>query len=162
MPSHEDFMRRAIELSRKKLKLGERPFGAIVVRNGEIVGEGSSQQVSTNDPTAHAEITAIRNAARALGANDLSDCDIYTSCEPCPMCATMIWYTGIKTTYYANVRGDFRALGRDTESVVEQVRLPMEQRARPHIRLLADEAKRVLDDWQKTPEFEKVMQVRRP
>jgi guanine deaminase len=149
-------MRRAIALSRKKLTLGERPFGSVVVHDGEIIGEGSAQQASTNDPTAHAEITAIRNAARALGSNDLRDCVIYTSCEPCPMCTAVIWYTGIKATYYANVRTDFNALGRDTGSVLDEVRRPIEERTRPHIRLLADEAKRVLDDWQKMPVFAKV------
>ena len=148
MPTHEDFMRRAIALSRRKLALGERPFGAVVVRDGQIIGEGSAQQVSTNDPTAHAEITAIRQAAHALGTNDLSGCTIYTSCEPCPMCTAVIWYTGIDATYYANVRTDFNMSGRDTASVVEQTCAPLDRRKRPHIRLLAAEAYQVLEDWQ--------------
>jgi guanine deaminase len=154
--THEDFMRRAIALSRKKLVLGERPFGCVIVRHGEVVGEGSAQQHSTNDPTAHAEITAIRNAARALGTNDLSECTLYTSCEPCPMCTAAIWYTGIAATYYGNVRTDFNSTGRDTGSVLEQTCLPMEKRARRHVRLLAGEAKQVIDDWQKMPEFARV------
>lgn len=161
MGSPHEYMRRAIELSRKKmLAYGERPFGAVIVKDDEIVGEGSAEQLSTNDPTAHAEIVAIRAAAKRLGANDLSECELYTSCEPCPMCAAAIWYTGIRKVYYGNVRTDFQALGRDTGSVVEQVCLPIEQRARPHERFLGDEAKAVLDEWRTLPQFEAAMQRR--
>jgi guanine deaminase len=158
MSTPEDFMRRAIELSRRKLADGERPFGAVIVRNGEIIAEGSAQQLSTNDPTAHAEIVVIRAAAKARGTNDLSDCDLYTSCEPCPMCTGAIWYARLRKVYYANVTADFAALGRTTQqTAVEEARLPIEQRPR-YERLLAGEAQKVLDDWKKSPEFAAAMQ----
>jgi guanine deaminase len=158
MQKSEEFMRRAIELSRQKLVDGERPFGAVIVRGSEIIAEGSAQQLSTNDPTAHAEIVAIRAAAKALGTNDLSECDLYTSCEPCPMCAGAIWYGRLRKTYYANVTADFEALGRTTQrAAAEETAAPITQRPR-YERLLASEARKVLDDWQKTAEFTAAMQ----
>jgi guanine deaminase len=158
MSTPEDFMRRAIELSRRKLADGERPFGAVIVRNAEILAEGSAQQLSTNDPTAHAEIVAIRAAANALGTNDLSECDLYTSCEPCPMCTGAIWYGRLRKTYYANVTADFEALGRTTQrTAADDAVLPIEQRPR-YERLLAGEARQVLEDWKKSPEFTAAMQ----
>lgn len=157
----KDFMRRAIELSRREmLAKGERPFGSVVVKGDEIVGEGCADQLSTNDPTGHAEMNAIRAAAKRLQSNDLSECEIYTSCEPCPMCTAAIWYTGIRTTYYANLRTDFAVLGRDTNSVVEQTCAPIEKRMRPHVRMLEDEAKKVLDEWKALPQFTVAMSRR--
>jgi guanine deaminase len=159
MPTPEEFMRRAIALSRQNmLSNQENPFGAVVARGSEFIAEGVTQRIRTNDPSAHAELVAIRAAAKALGSNDLSGCDIYASGEPCPMCTALIWTTGIRTTYYGNSAADFAALGLDTSSVREQVRLPMEQRARPHIRLLADEAKLVLAEWQTLPQFARATQ----
>ena len=149
----EDLMRRAIAMSRMKLAAGERPFGCVIARDGTIVAEGAAQQLATNDPTAHAEIVAIRSAARTLGSNDLSGCDLYTSCEPCPMCAGAIWYARIRNVYYANVTADFEALGRTTQRIAaEEVSIPIEQRTR-YARLLADEAVEVLHEWKAMPEF---------
>jgi guanine deaminase len=153
-----DFMRRAIALSRHNvIANAENPFGAVIVRDGRIIAEGVTQRLSTNDPTAHAEIVAIRLAAKALGKNDLSECEIYASGEPCPMCTAAIWYTGLRTVYYGNARAVFAELGLDTESVAAQVCLPASQRSRPHIQLLAQEARSVIDEWRMLPQFGSAM-----
>jgi tRNA(Arg) A34 adenosine deaminase TadA len=159
MPTPEEFLRRAIALSRAKLADGERPFGAVVVHDGVVIGEGSAQQQASHDPTAHAEVVAIRAAAQALRSVDLRACELYTSCEPCPMCTALIYNTGIRAVYYGNVRADFAALGRDMGGVVEAVRLPVEERP-GHARLLPEEARQVLTDWQSMPQFAAAMRRR--
>lgn len=143
-------MRRAIELSREALAKGERPFGAVIVRGEEIIAEGHAQQGGTSDPTAHAEMTVIRAAAAHLGRTDLNDCELYASCDPCPMCVAAIWYAGLRKVYYGNTQADLREMfGRDTAAVlIEEVGRPLEHRTQPHERLLANEARRVLDEWQ--------------
>ena len=97
-------MRRAIVLSVDNVRNGGGPFGAVITRNGEVVATGVNRVTANNDPTAHAEVSAIRNAAEALGTFDLSDCEIYTSCEPCPMCLGAIYWARLKKVYFANTR----------------------------------------------------------
>lgn len=148
MPAPEDFMRRAVELSRESLADGEGgPFGAVVVRDGTIVGEGRNRVLAVHDPTAHAEVQAIRAACVGLGTHDLSGCVIYTSCEPCPMCLAAILWARLDAIHYGNGRDDAAAIGFDDALFYEEVAKPMERRRVPHGRLLADEARAVFRDW---------------
>jgi guanine deaminase len=142
-----DFMRRAIALSRDKTMTGlGAPFGAVIVRNGEIVGEGWNTVAADLDPTAHGEIVAIRDACRRLGTIDLSGCEIYTSCEPCPLCVTTIWWTKLDRVYYANALDDTRHFF-DLGEVLRDVARPIGQRSTPSEQLLAADAFAVIKDW---------------
>lgn len=109
----EEMMRRAIVLSVDNVRNGGGPFGAVITRNGEVVATGVNRVTANNDPTAHAEVTAIRNAAQKLGTFDLSDCEIYTSCEPCPMCLGAIYWARLKKVYFANNKEDAKNIGFD-------------------------------------------------
>ena len=145
---HEFHMRRAIALSRQGMEQGAGgPFGAVVVRDGVVVGEGCNEVTSTNDPTAHAEVVAIRAACRRLGTFDLSGASIYASCEPCPMCLAAILWARIDRLWYASSNQDATAVGFDDAAFHREIRLPADQRALKPRRLLADEAKAVLAEW---------------
>jgi guanine deaminase len=147
-----DFMRRAIALSRENLKTQDGgPFGAVVVRDGRIVGEGRNMVVATNDPTAHAEIVAIRAATTALGTFDLSGCAIYASCEPCPMCLGAILWSRIDRLYHACDRHDARKIGFDDEAFYRELVRPPAERALPLERLLGDEGRAVFAAWLADP-----------
>jgi guanine deaminase len=147
------FMRRAIELSREVMeRRGGGPFGAVIVSDGRIVAEGSNRVTSTNDPTAHAEIVAIRAACAAAQTFALEGCDIYTSCEPCPMCLAAIYWARLGRIYYANTRADAARIGFDDDRVYREIALPLETRAIPMIRLLPDEARVAFDLWEKMPD----------
>ncbi len=149
----EDFMRRAIALSRAHMEANDGgPFGAVVALDGKIVGEGWNQVTSANDPTAHAEVVAIRDACRRLGRFSLAGAAIYTSCEPCPMCLTAILWARLDRIYYANDRADAAAAGFDDAEFYRQVALPMPARTTPATRLLADEAAQVFAAWQVKPD----------
>jgi tRNA(Arg) A34 adenosine deaminase TadA len=151
--SAEKFMRRAIAISRARMLDGEGgPFGAVVVRDGTIVGEGWNRVTSTNDPTAHAEIVAIRDAARRLGTFSLAGCEIYSSCEPCPMCLGAILWARLDRLYYANDRHDAKAVGFDDEVFHREVTLPPDRRAIPTMRLLPEEARAVFAEWSAKPD----------
>ena len=146
-------MRRAIAVSRARMHDGEGgPFGAVVVRDGVIVGEGWNRVTSTNDPTAHAEIVAIRDAARRLGTFSLAGCELYSSCEPCPMCLGAILWARLDRLYYANDRNDAKAVGFDDEAFYREVALPPDRRTIPTTRLLADEARDVFAEWVSKPD----------
>jgi tRNA(Arg) A34 adenosine deaminase TadA len=150
---HESFMKRAIELSRMNMQAGAGgPFGAVVVKDGKIVGEGWNQVTSSNDPTAHAEVVAIRNACRALDTFKLSGCTIYTSCEPCPMCLAAIYWARLDRIVYANTHTDAAAIGFDDAFLYRELNLPLERRQVPASRLLADEAHRVFEEWAAKPD----------
>jgi guanine deaminase len=155
---HELFMRRAIDLSRRALdEPGTEPFGAVIVKDGVIVGEGLNHAAARSDPTSHGEIEAIRDACKRLKCIDLSECDLYTSCEPCALCVAAIYIAGIQTLYYAATLGQSdRALGdigadgqpsMDGESLREQVGLPLSQRAMRSAQLLDSDAVAVLKTW---------------
>ena len=122
------FMRQAIELSEENVRSGGGPFGAVIVRDGRVIATGTNGVTRLNDPTAHAEVTAIRNAARALGTFDLSGCEIYTSCEPCPMCLGAIYWARIGKMYYGNDQEDARRIGFDDSFIYEEIALPPAQR----------------------------------
>lgn len=148
----EQFMRRAIALSRQNLEtMAGGPFGAVVVKDGRIVGEGRNQVIASSDPTAHAEIVAIREAASRLGTFDLGGCDIYASCEPCPMCLGAILWARIGRIYHANDRHDAKAIGFDDEAFYREVSLAPDGRTVPVERILADEARTVFKEWEADP-----------
>jgi guanine deaminase len=144
------FMRRAIALSRQGLAGGHGgPFGAVVVRDGRIVGEGFNQVTSTNDPTAHAEVVAIRAACAALGRFDLSGSEIYASCEPCPMCLSAIYWARIGRIHYGNGRADAARIGFDDAAIYVEVAKPIAERELPMVQLLPVEARAPFDEWER-------------
>jgi guanine deaminase len=145
------FMRRAIELSRQCAKSDEGPFGAVVARDGTIIGEGVNQVVPIGDPTAHAEIVAIRAACRTVGSHVLDGAVMYTSCEPCPMCLGAIWWARIAEIVYANDRADAAAIGFDDDALYEEVAAPLHRRKLPIRRLSAAEALEVFKLWHSKP-----------
>ena len=144
---HAEHMRRAVALSRGSIGAGGGPFGAVVVLGGAVVGEGANRVVPDADPTAHAEVAAIRDACRRLGTHDLSGAVIYTSCEPCPMCLGAIWWARIGRVFYGNARADAAAIGFDDAAIYEEVCRPIPERALPLERLGAAEARAVFDSW---------------
>jgi len=151
----EPFMRRAITLSHEKMDAGEGgPFGALVVRavDGTVLAEGWNRVTSTADPTAHAEVVALRAAGQAIGTNDLSGTVLVASCEPCPMCLAAALWARVDAIYYANGRTDAAAIGFDDAYIYGQVCLPPDRRDIPMVRLLADEARPVFDAWQRKPD----------
>jgi len=149
---HERYMRRAIALSREKMRDGEGgPFAAIVVRAGEIIGEGWNRVTGHNDPTAHAEIVAIREACRASENFSLDGCVIYTTCEPCPMCLAAIYWARIERIYYANTTQDAARIGFDDAFLYRELAIPANERSLPAERLLAEEALVVFAEWTDDP-----------
>ncbi len=147
--SHESYMRLAIERANKGMSNNEGgPFGAIVVRNGEIVGVGNNQVTSSNDPTAHAEVVAIRDACKNLGTFQLDDCVIYTSCEPCPMCLGAIYWARPAAVYYGCSKEDAAHIGFDDQFIYEELDLDLSARKMMMKQLMREEAKLVFDAWQ--------------
>ena len=146
-------MREAIRLSVEAVDSNAGgPFGAVVARDGQVVGRGWNQVTSANDPTAHAEVVAIRDACRNLGTFDLSGCEIYASCEPCPMCLAAVYWARIERIWYANAREDAAAIGFDDAWIAAELRQPVEQRRVPMERLLADEAGVAFQRWTGKPD----------
>ena len=147
------FMRRAIELSREVMdRGGGGPFGAVIVKDGRIIAEGSNRVTSSYDPTAHAEIVAIRIACAALGSFNLQGCEVYTSCEPCPMCLSAIYWAHIDRIYYGNNRQDAARIGFDDDFLYREIALPLEARRVPLVRLLPAEASAAFDAWDANPD----------
>ena len=146
--SENKFMRMAIELSKESVAKGGGPFGAVIVRNGEVVAAGSNSVTLLNDPTAHAEVSAIRAACKAVGSFDLKGCEIYTSCEPCPMCLSAIYWAGIDKIYYANTRDDAAAIGFDDAFLYEQIPLAPTARAIPSLPLMRAEGLEAFRLWE--------------
>jgi guanine deaminase len=144
------FMQIAVELSRNGMENGDGgPFGAIVVRGDEIVGRGWNQVLRHNDPTAHAEVMAIREACTYLGTFQLPDCEIYTSCEPCPMCMGAIYWARPQRVYFANTKDDAAAIDFDDSFIYQELQLPHDEKKIPLIGLPIPEALEVFKDWQK-------------
>ena len=142
-----ELMRRAIALSIESVKAGGGPFGAVVARDGEIIAEASNSVTIDNDPTAHAEVNAIRKATRRLGTFDLSGCEIYSSCEPCPMCLGAIYWAHIDKIYFANDRKDAAAIGFDDDFIYQELELPVGQRRKAGEVFMADEAIEAFELW---------------
>ena len=148
-----EFMREAIRLSIREMRRGQGgPFGAVVVRDGRIVGCGCNQVTSVNDPTAHAEIVAIRAACKWLKTFRLDDCDLYTSCEPCPMCLSAIYWARLGHVYYANTRKDAARIDFDDDFIYREVALPMRRRKLRMKQLLREEALAAFAEWQRKPD----------
>jgi guanine deaminase len=148
MLTHEEYMQIAVELAEKGMDTGEGgPFGAIIVKNGEIVGKGNNRVTSTNDPTAHAEMVAIRDACKNLNSFQLDDCEIYTSCEPCPMCLAAIYWSRPKAVYYACTKVDAANIGFDDNYIYHQIYKPIEQRDLKLVKLNDIESIRVFKKW---------------
>ena len=145
----EYFMRRAISLAQKGIDSNSGgPFGAVVVKDGEIIGEGYNQVTSTNDPTAHAEVVAIRNACQKLGSFQLDNCILYTSCEPCPMCLGAIYWARPLRVFYAATREDAAQIGFDDQFIYEEIEKNFEHRQMKLVNLMRDEGLAVFENWE--------------
>ena len=148
--SHQDFMKRAIELSREHMNQNHGgPFGAVIVKDGKIISEGWNQVLSINDPTAHAEVQAIRKATQNLNCFELAGATIYTSCEPCPMCLSAIYWARIEKIYYANTRQDAAEIEFDDDFIYKEIPKPIEERQIPMQQLLHTDALKVFEEWRK-------------
>ena len=145
---HTHFMRRAIELSLINQDHNGGPFGAVIVKDGAIVGEGGNRVTASHDPTAHAEIVAIRDACAKLNTFNLAGCSIYTSCEPCPMCLAAIYWARIEKIYYANTKDDAAAIGFDDAHIYRELSLDPAQRQLPAKQLLHAEGLEAFSLWQ--------------
>jgi tRNA(Arg) A34 adenosine deaminase TadA len=150
MEFQEKMMRKAIELSLENIKKGGGPFGAVIVKDGKIIATGVNRVTSNNDPTAHAEITAIRKAAGKLKNFDLSGCEIYTSCEPCPMCLGAIYWAHLDKMYFANTKADAQNAGFDDSFIYEEINLKPEDRKLKSQQLLREEALAAFETWKNT------------
>lgn len=147
MMKKDDFMRKAIELSLKNIENGGGPFGAVIVKDGEIIATGVNRVTASCDPTAHAEVSAIREAAKKLGTFNLSGCEIYTSCEPCPMCLGAIYWARLDKMYYANTKSDAKNIGFDDSFIYDELELKPTDRKLPSETLLHNEAIKAFETW---------------
>jgi len=146
----KQFMEEAIRLSIEMMRCGEGgPFGAVVVKRNKIVGRGCNQVTSENDPTAHAEIAAIRDACKRLKTFQLDDCDLYTSCEPCPMCLSAMYWARIRSVFYGNTRKDAARIAFDDDFIYREVALPIRKRKLIMKQLLRNEALAAFVEWEK-------------
>jgi tRNA(Arg) A34 adenosine deaminase TadA len=145
-------MRQAIELATKNVTGGlGGPFGALVVRDGEVIATGVNRVTASNDPTAHAEVTAIRSACQRLGTYVLESCDLYTSCEPCPMCLAAIYWAHCRAVFYGSTAADAARAGFDDSRLYEEMRRPIRERSLPMTQMLAEEALASFAAWQAAP-----------
>lgn len=140
-------MKKAIELSRKNIENGGGPFGAVVVKDGKIIGEGTNRVTASNDPTAHAEVIAIRQACKNLSVFDLTGAEIYTSCEPCPMCLSAIYWARISKIYYANTKKDAAAIEFDDDFIYTEIPKSISERKIPMLQMMQPEALQVFKAW---------------
>ena len=148
MTREEKFMHEAIALSLNGIQQNEGgPFGCIIVKGNEIVGRGNNKVTSSNDPTAHAEIVAIRDACKNLNTFQLDDCEVYTSCEPCPMCLGAIYWARPKVIYFANTREDAANIGFDDSMIYEEMNTEIEKRKIPIIKLGRESALKIFGEW---------------
>ena len=150
MANHKTFMREAIRLSVENVKNGGGPFGAVIVKDGEIIATGVNRVTANHDPTAHAEVSAIREACHKLDTFDLSGCEIYTSCEPCPMCLGAIYWAHLDKIYYGNNKNDASAAGFDDSFIYKELALAPGERKKRMENLLADEAIKAFELWRDT------------
>ena len=141
-------MRKAIALSLRNIVNGGGPFGAVIVKDGKIVSTGVNRVTTSTDPTAHAEVNAIRKAAKKLGTFDLSGCEIYTSCEPCPMCLGAVYWAHLDKMYYGNTKTDAKKIGFDDSFIYDEIELKPENRRLQSAQLLPDEAIKAFESWE--------------
>ena len=144
-----EFMKRAIELSIESVNKGGGPFGCVIVKNEKIVSEGSNKVTSTNDPTAHGEIVAIREACKKLNNFNLSESELYSTCEPCPMCLSAIYWAHIDKIYYANTREDARKIDFDDSLIYSELQRNIHERRIPMIQMMRNEALKAFELWNK-------------
>ncbi len=144
----EEFMRRAIAVAMENIRGGKGgPFGALIVKDGRVLSEGVNRVTATNDPTAHSEVVAIREACRALGNFQLNGCDLYTTCEPCPMCLGAIYWARPSRVFYACVAADATAAGFEDAFIYEELRRPLTGRRLPMKQMLRGEALEIFSQW---------------
>ncbi|MBR1632052.1 MAG: nucleoside deaminase [Paludibacteraceae bacterium] len=146
---HEQFMRQAIDLSIENVRNGGGPFAAVIVKDGQIIATGTNRVTANNDPTAHAEVTAIREACSRLQTFDLSGTTIYTSCEPCPMCLGAIYWAHVDKMYYGNNKNDAAHIGFDDSFIYDEIGLPLSQRRLISTQLMHEEALEAFRTWEK-------------
>ena len=146
----KEFMIEAIGLSVDNLEKGGGPFGAVIVKDGKIIARGANSVTIANDPTAHAEVNAIRKAADVLGTFDLSGCEIYTSCEPCPMCLGAIYWARLDKIYYANTKNDAKDIGFDDSFIYEELEKPLAERKVQAIQMEREKALIAFKMWQES------------
>jgi guanine deaminase len=148
----QPFMARAIQLSIENVHSGRGgPFGAVIVKDGSIISEGTNQVTSRNDPTAHAEVSAIREACRKLGVFELRDCEIYTSCEPCPMCLGAIYWSHLSRIYFAGNARDASQAGFDDSLIYREITQPHSTRRIPMIQMMREDALAAFRAWEEKP-----------
>jgi tRNA(Arg) A34 adenosine deaminase TadA len=146
-------MRRAIALSLENVRSNNGgPFGAVIVKDGQIVGEGANQVLATNDPSAHAEVVAIREACRRLHTFQLTGCEIYTSCEPCPMCMGLIYWSRPERVYYANTAADAANIGFEDDFIYHELAREPHNRSLKMVQMMRDEALSAFREWDKKPD----------
>ena len=143
------FMKRAIELSIESVRGGGGPFGCVIVKDQKIVSEGSNKVTSNNDPTAHGEIVAIREACKKINNFSLSGCELYSSCEPCPMCLSAIYWARIDKIYYANTRKDAQKIDFDDSLIYSEFQKSIDTRKIPMIQMMRTEALKAFELWDK-------------
>ena len=144
-----EFMKRAIELSIKSVGLGGGPFGSVIVKNDKVIAEGSNKVTLNNDPTAHGEIVAIRKACKNLNNFNLSGCELYSTCEPCPMCLSAIYWAHIEKIYYANTRDDARKIDFNDSLIYSELLKNVKKRKIPMVQMMRDEALKAFEIWDK-------------
>jgi tRNA(Arg) A34 adenosine deaminase TadA len=149
MEYNNKFMRKAIALSIENIKNGGGPFGAVIVKDGKIIATGVNRVTANTDPTAHAEVNAIRKASKKLGTFDLAGCDIYTSCEPCPMCLGAVYWAHIDKMYYGNTKADAKNIGFDDSFIYDEIELKPENRKLESTQLLHNESIVAFENWVK-------------
>lgn len=142
------YMKRAIELSKKNIEHGGGPFGAVIVKDGKIIGEGFNKVTANNDPTAHAEVEAIREACKNISNFDLNGAEIYTSCEPCPMCLSAIYWARLSKIYFANTKKDAAAIEFDDDFIYTEIPKPISERKISMEQMMRPEALEVFKAWQ--------------
>ena len=144
-----EFMKRAIELSIKSVNNNGGPFGSVIVKDNKIIAEGSNKVTSNNDPTAHGEIVAIREACKKLNNFSLNGCELYSTCEPCPMCLSAIYWARIDKIYYANTREDARKIDFDDSLIYTELQKNIDKRKIPMIQMMRNEALKAFEMWDK-------------
>jgi tRNA(Arg) A34 adenosine deaminase TadA len=143
----DEFMRRAIRLSLDNVKKGGGPFGAVIVKDGKIIATGTNKVTLNTDPTAHAEVEVIRKAAKKLNNYDLSGCELYTSCEPCPMCLSAVYWSNISKIYFGNTKKDAAKIGFRDDFIYKEIDKPLKKRKLKITQHLRDEALMSFEMW---------------
>ncbi len=144
-----EFMKRAIELSVENVDKGGGPFGSVIVKNNKIIAEGANKVTTTNDPTAHGEIVAIREACKKLNNFNLNECELYSSCEPCPMCLSAIYWARINKIYFANTREDAQKIDFDDSLIYSELQKNINGRKIPMVQMMRSEALKAFELWDK-------------